>query len=154
MSVGVHGAGPELARASPDAGRAELVVGVDIGNSTTEASAALVTGEGVAEHLAAQLSRTTGVKGTVDNVAGVLSAVEAALRRAGHEVADLGTVLLNEATPVISGLAMETVTETIITESTMIGHDPRTPGGAGSGSAPPPRWPTSRPPSRAPRWWS
>ncbi len=133
MSVGVHGAGPELARASPDAGRAELVVGVDIGNSTTEASAALVTGEGVAEHLAAQLSRTTGVKGTVDNVAGVLSAVEAALRRAGREVAHLGTVLLNEATPVISGLAMETITETIITESTMIGHDPRTPGGAGLG---------------------
>jgi diol dehydratase reactivase alpha subunit len=30
-------------------------------------------------------------------------------------------------------LAMETITETIITESTMIGHDPRTPGGRGLG---------------------
>src|SRR4051794_5520101 len=28
---------------------------------------------------------------------------------------------------------METITETIITESTMIGHDPRTPGGKGLG---------------------
>ena len=43
------------------------------------------------------------------------------------------TVLLNEATPVISGLAMETITETIITESTMIGHNPTTPGGEGLG---------------------
>ncbi len=111
----------------------ELVVGVDIGNSTTEASAALVTAGCAAEHLGAALSRTTGVKGTVDNVAGVLAALEAALRRAGRAVADVGTVLLNEATPVISGLAMETITETIITESTMIGHDPRTPGGAGLG---------------------
>jgi diol dehydratase reactivase alpha subunit len=34
---------------------------------------------------------------------------------------------------VISGLAMETITETIITESTMIGHNPATPGGAGLG---------------------
>ena len=44
-----------------------------------------------------------------------------------------GRVLVNEATPVISGLAMETITETIITESTMIGHNPETPGGAGLG---------------------
>ncbi len=110
----------------------ELVVGVDIGNSTTEASAALVVGD-EAEHLGAALSRTTGVKGTADNVDGVVAAVTSALRRAGRELADVDLVLLNEATPVISGLAMETITETIITESTMIGHDPRTPGGAGLG---------------------
>jgi diol dehydratase reactivase alpha subunit len=47
--------------------------------------------------------------------------------------ADLEVVLLNEATPVISGLAMETISETIITESTMIGHNPETPGGVGLG---------------------
>lgn len=141
MSAGVHDAGRDQDVEDPgdagDAGAprrsAGLVVGVDIGNSTTEASAARVTGRGGAEHRGASLSRTSGVKGTVDNVAGVVTAVEAALRRAGHEVADVGTVLLNEATPVISGLAMETITETIITESTMIGHDPRTPGGAGLG---------------------
>ena len=42
-------------------------------------------------------------------------------------------VLINEATPVISGIAMETITETIITESTMMGHNPATPGGSGLG---------------------
>ena len=137
MKAGVEDAGPDQVvqdRGGPGAPpRAGLVVGVDIGNSTTEASAALVTDSGAAEHVGASLSRTSGVKGTVDNVAGVLAAVEAALRRAGREVAEVGTVLLNEATPVISGLAMETITETIITESTMIGHDPRTPGGVGLG---------------------
>ncbi|MCS5982548.1 diol dehydratase reactivase subunit alpha [Klebsiella quasipneumoniae subsp. similipneumoniae] len=33
----------------------------------------------------------------------------------------------------IGDVAMETITETIITESTMIGHNPKTPGGAGLG---------------------
>ncbi|MDH3567886.1 MAG: diol dehydratase reactivase subunit alpha, partial [Desulfobacteraceae bacterium] len=44
---------------------------------------------------------------------------------------DLGIVLLNEATPVIGDVAMETITETVITESAMIGHNPSTPGGMG-----------------------
>src|SRR5699024_8952082 len=39
-----------------------------------------------------------------------------------------------EATPVIGDVAMETITETVITESTMIGHNPGTPGGIGTGS--------------------
>lgn len=34
----------------------------------------------------------------------------------------------------IGDVAMETITETIITESTMIGHNPKTPGGLGMGS--------------------
>ena len=38
---------------------------------------------------------------------------------------------LNEAAPVIGDTAMETITETIITESSMIGHNPSTPAGAG-----------------------
>lgn len=123
----------------------ELVVGVDIGNSTTEASVAVVGGAGGssteqpgtdqprATHLSAALTPTTGVKGTVKNVDGVVTAVVTALRRAGTEPRSLARVFLNEATPVISGLAMETVTETVITESAMIGHDPRTPGGVGLG---------------------
>lgn len=45
----------------------------------------------------------------------------------------LNLVLLNEATPVIGDIAMETITETIITESTMIGHNPGSPGGMGIG---------------------
>jgi diol dehydratase reactivase alpha subunit len=109
------------------------VVGVDIGNSTTEASLARIDAAGSVEYVGAALTRTTGIKGTVKNVDGVAKAVMWALESAGVRLADLDLILLNEATPVISGLAMETITETIITESTMIGHDPRTPGGRGLG---------------------
>ncbi|WP_395308092.1 diol dehydratase reactivase subunit alpha [Mycobacterium sp. AMU20-3851] len=109
------------------------VVGVDIGNSTTEASAATIGPGGSITFLGAALAPTTGVKGTPSNVEGVADVVDRALRAAGVALGDLDTVLLNEATPVISGMAMETITETIITESTMIGHDPRTPGGRGLG---------------------
>jgi diol dehydratase reactivase alpha subunit len=115
-----------------DSGK-RTVVGVDIGNSTTEASLATIGADGEVEFLGAALTRTTGIKGTVKNVEGVAKAVVWALQHGGITIADLDVVLLNEATPVISGLAMETITETIITESTMIGHDPRTPGGRGLG---------------------
>ena len=46
-------------------------------------------------------------------------------------MSELSMVRINEAAPVIGDVAMETITETIITESTMIGHNPTTPGGAG-----------------------
>lgn len=109
-----------------------LVAGVDIGNSTTEACVARITGSTV-EFLGSGLVPTTGVKGTTANADGVEAAVRAALAEGSTPAGDLAQVLLNEATPVISGLAMETITETLITESTMIGHDPRTPGGSGLG---------------------
>lgn len=111
-----------------------LVVGVDIGNSTTEACLAEVSESGAIQYLGSWLTRTTGVKGTVANLAGVRAAVQGALHRGGlprSRQPDL--VLINEATPVISGIAMETITETIITESTMMGHNPATPGGDGLG---------------------
>lgn len=109
------------------------VVGVDIGNSTTEASAAVVATDGSIQFCGAALTPTTGVKGTPRNVDGVVQAVVRALEASAMGLTELDIVLLNEATPVISGMAMETITETIITESTMIGHDPRTPGGRGLG---------------------
>ena len=40
---------------------------------------------------------------------------------------------IRKATPVIGDVAMETITETVITESAMIGHNPATPGGQGMG---------------------
>jgi diol dehydratase reactivase alpha subunit len=113
--------------------RGGLVVGVDIGNSTTEACVGLLGPDGTVGYLGTDLTRTTGVKGTPENTAGALTAIRGALARAGRRADEVGTVLLNEATPVISGLAMETITETIITESTMIGHNPATPGGEGLG---------------------
>lgn len=110
-----------------------VVVGVDIGNSTTEASAARISADGTVTYLGSALNATTGVKGTVDNEDGVVAAVREALRDGGIPLDEVDAVFVNEATPVISGLAMETITETIITESTMIGHDPRTPSGCGLG---------------------
>lgn len=110
-----------------------LVVGVDIGNSTTEACLALVGPGGAVTHLGTALTRTTGVKGTPASTRGALTAVGRVLAAAGRRPHELDRVLLNEATPVISGLAMETITETVITESTMIGHNPATPGGEGLG---------------------
>ncbi|AWS46994.1 diol dehydratase reactivase subunit alpha [Streptosporangium sp. 'caverna'] len=110
-----------------------LVAGVDIGNSTTEACLTDVGEDGKVTYLSGALGRTSGVKGTTENVSGVVEVVRTALARAGRDPAELQTVLVNEATPVISGMAMETITETIITESTMIGHNPQTPGGVGLG---------------------
>lgn len=110
-----------------------FVLGVDIGNSTTEACVAHIDPDGGLEFLSGALTRTTGVKGTVANVDGVVAAVLDALGGARLDLADVVAVLVNEATPVISGLAMETITETVITDSTMIGHDPRTPAGVGLG---------------------
>ena len=44
---------------------------------------------------------------------------------------EISLIRLNEAAPVIGDTAMETLTETIITDSSMIGHNPSTPAGAG-----------------------
>ena len=110
-----------------------LVVGVDIGNSTTEACLAVLSADGDVRWLGTALTRTTGVKGTPASTEGALTAVRRALVDVGRRAEELDVVLLNEATPVISGLAMETITETVITESTMIGHNPATPGGVGLG---------------------
>ena len=83
-----------------------IVVGVDIGNSTTEASLAIIDAGGAVDFIGAALTRTTGIKGTVKNVEGVAKAVVWAMQNAGVAVAELDVVLLNEATPVISGLLM------------------------------------------------
>ncbi len=110
-----------------------LVVGVDIGNSTTEVCLAVLGADGGVRYLGTALTRTTGVKGTPASTEGALTAVRRALSDVRRRPEELDVVLLNEATPVISGLAMETITETVITESTMIGHNPATPGGLGLG---------------------
>ena len=64
---------------------------------------------------------------------GVFQSLKNALDQVGFEISDLDEVRINEAAPVIGDVAMETITETIITESTMIGHNPNTPGGIGIG---------------------
>ena len=109
----------------------KLIAGVDIGNSTTEVCIGAVEDSGVFHFLSSASRMTTGTKGTLPNVHGIKAALGEALDAVGRSVADLDLVRLNEAAPVIGDTAMETITETIITESSMIGHNPSTPAGAG-----------------------
>lgn len=110
----------------------KLVAGVDIGNATTESAIARIDGKQVT-FLSSGITDTTGIKGTKQNIHGVFQSLKTALDKAGLDIKDLDEVRVNEAAPVIGDVAMETITETIITESTMIGHNPNTPGGIGIG---------------------
>lgn len=107
-----------------------IVAGVDIGNSSTEVALAQIEGSS-ATFFAQHLVKTTGVKGTVENVKGISLALKEAAKKAGISVDEISLVLLNDAVPVIGDLAMDLISETMITESSMIGHNPDTPGGAG-----------------------
>mgnify|MGYP006066351119 FL=1 len=110
----------------------KLVAGVDIGNATTETAVARIDGKHVT-FLSSGITGTTGIKGTKQNIHGVFQSLKSALDKVGLDITDLDEVRVNEAAPVIGDVAMETITETIITESTMIGHNPNTPGGIGIG---------------------
>ncbi|MDR1977482.1 MAG: diol dehydratase reactivase subunit alpha [Synergistaceae bacterium] len=112
-----------------------IVAGIDIGNATTETALARIEGRNIT-FLATGISATTGIKGTLANIAGLRSSLGMALERAGFkrdEYKAVDLIRLNHAAPVIGDVAMETVTETIVTESIMIGHNPSTPGGVGVG---------------------
>ncbi|TDT50360.1 diol dehydratase reactivase subunit alpha [Fonticella tunisiensis] len=109
----------------------KLIAGVDIGNSTTEVAIADIEKE--LNFLSSSIVRTTGIKGTVENVVGVYNALKEACSNIKVDISQLHAICINEATPVIGDVAMETITQTVITESTMIGHNPDTPGGLGLG---------------------
>lgn len=111
----------------------KLVAGVDIGNATTEVAIANVADNHQVTFLTSDFVNTTGIKGTRQNIHGVLVAIKQALGKINRNIEDLDLIRINEAAPVIGDVAMETITETIITESTMIGHNPTTPGGMGLG---------------------
>lgn len=107
-----------------------IVAGVDVGNSSTEVALAQIEGDR-ATFLAQHLVKTTGIKGTSDNVKGIGLVLREAAKKAGIDMAAISLIRLNDAVPVIGDLAMDLISETIITESSMIGHNPDTPGGAG-----------------------
>jgi diol dehydratase reactivase alpha subunit len=110
------------------------IAGIDVGNATTEVAIARITNfQNPPRFLGISRVPTTGIKGTLSNIPGILQALNVAAKEAGLNISDLNLALLNEATPVIGDIAMETITETIITESTMIGHNPGSPGGVGIG---------------------
>ncbi|QLN19612.1 diol dehydratase reactivase subunit alpha [Escherichia coli] len=109
------------------------IAGIDIGNSSTEVALATLSASGELSFVSSALAETTGIKGTLRNVYGIQEALAQATKKVGINVSDISLIRINEATPVIGDVAMETITETIITESTMIGHNPKTPGGVGLG---------------------
>lgn len=112
----------------------KYIAGVDIGNSTTEVCVGQIDDKGMLKFLSSGSVETTGTKGTPSNVKGIKRALTDALGKISREIDDLSVIRINEAAPVIGDTAMETITETIITESTMIGHNPDTPAGAGLGT--------------------
>ncbi|EFB9099791.1 diol dehydratase reactivase subunit alpha [Escherichia coli] len=109
------------------------IAGIDIGNSSTEVALATLSATGELSFVSSALAETTGIKGTLRNVHGIQEALAQATKKVGINVSYISLIRINEATPVIGDVAMETITETIITESTMIGHNPKTPGGVGLG---------------------
>ncbi|EAV9819767.1 diol dehydratase reactivase subunit alpha [Listeria monocytogenes] len=112
----------------------KYIAGIDIGNSTTEVALATANSSKEAAFVASAITDTTGIKGTKQNLHGIFKALRLALEKVNATTENLAEIRINEATPVIGDVAMETITETIITESTMIGHNPKTPGGLGMGS--------------------
>lgn len=110
-----------------------IIAGIDIGNATTETAVARVTNQENPEFLSSGIYNTSGIKGTRQNIHGIFASLKLALEKAHLTVEDVDLIRINEAAPVIGDVAMETITETIITESTMIGHNPSTPGGLGIG---------------------
>jgi diol dehydratase reactivase alpha subunit len=108
----------------------KIVAGIDIGNSTTEAVLMDKSHDRPA-FLSSAMAPTTGVKGTVRNVEGCIKVLDEALASAGLKRGDLSGIRINQAAPVISDLSMDTVSETVVIGSAMIGHNPDTPGGEG-----------------------
>lgn len=107
------------------------IAGVDIGNSTTEVCIGQIGSNSGTVFLSSASCPTTGTKGTIANIHAIKSALKEAVSRVGMSISDLDLIRLNEAAPVIGDTAMETLTETIITDSSMIGHNPSTPAGVG-----------------------
>lgn len=112
----------------------EKVIGVDIGNSSTEVALADVADNGDVNVINSGIAATTGIKGTKQNLVGIRNSINQVLKKSNLSIDDIDLIRINEATPVIGDVAMETITETIVTESTMIGHNPDTPGGRGTGA--------------------
>ncbi|HHX59973.1 MAG TPA: diol dehydratase reactivase subunit alpha, partial [Epulopiscium sp.] len=109
------------------------IAGVDIGNSTTEVCIAQIQDDKSVLFESSYRVDTTGTKGTLQNLTGIKNALNGALNLINKEMKNIDLIRINEAAPVIGDTAMETITETIITESTMIGHNPLTPSGQGIG---------------------
>ncbi len=111
----------------------KYVAGIDLGNINTKLVLVEITEKNV-NFLCSCSVPTTGLKGTLENLKGIEKVIKKCIAQVGLKIDDINLILLNEAAPVIGDLAMETITETVITDSILIGHDPETPGGVGLGT--------------------
>ena len=109
----------------------KYIAGIDVGNSTTEVALASISASNEVKFLSSAFVPTTGIKGTSQNKHGIFGALQKALEKSDLKYKDLSLIRINEAAPVIGDVAMETITETIITDSTLIGHNRKTPSGIG-----------------------
>ncbi len=109
----------------------KLIAGVDIGNSTTETAIASVDESGYIRFLSEHSCATTGIKSEPDNIHGIVECLTQATAKLGKDISDLALIRLSEASPVIGDTLVQPLTQTVITDSAMIGHNPSTPAGQG-----------------------
>ena len=83
----------------------EILVGVDVGNATTEAAVGRLESNGGVTFLGSSACRTTGTKGTPVNLEGILNAISVAARNSGVAETEIQRIVLNHATPVIGDFA-------------------------------------------------
>ena len=77
------------------------IIGVDIGNSSTESALAEVQDDGSIHFLASAIADTTGIKGTEENVHGIYQFLRKLMEQTSLELGQVDLIRINEATPVI-----------------------------------------------------
>ena len=74
----------------------EYIVGVDIGNSSTEVALGLRESNGDFRFISSALTETTGIKGTKRNLFGIYKALNLLVDNAGIALSDLKLIRINE----------------------------------------------------------
>lgn len=109
------------------------IIGLDIGNSTTKAVLLEKNNfNNNYKHIDSDIVTTTGIKGTIENFIACKELIEKIINRNQLIISKNNiSIKINHAAPVISDLSVDTISETRIIDSAMIGHNPDTPGGEG-----------------------
>ena len=74
----------------------KLVAGVDIGNATTETAIARIYENNKIEFLSSGIVKTTGIKGTKQNIHGIFASLKQALDKAELSMEKLDLIRINE----------------------------------------------------------
>ena len=107
-----------------------IIAGVDMGNSTTEVCLCEIKENGFL-FISDVAYMITGLKRAVENVRGVINALELVLAKIHLTVSDIDFIRISYVAPVVRDRTMKTITETIITDSTFVGHNLATLAGQG-----------------------